>query len=347
LLTPGQGGITVLGEANAQLRYNPYGTLTGYRQRVDDGYVNPQDSRMIPNTFEGLTLRGQPVSKAEWFRYHLGYLWNIKPRNSNDFISIAEQAGVPGDNEGLALSSVTFEPLGPIKKVHLGNYLALDLFNTAFGIAEYERNFTGGRKLGLALQYTDQRAVGDELLGRFSTWSAGARLQHTWSLGDGDAAPKVTMEMAGHVTSDNATIRSPYGNWPGFLSRIQTDFFRAGEKAWGVSVKYEIPLQGTSDNSVEVLRSWSVYLAYTQGTDRLDPATKRSLPTTREVDLDLIYKWERKKSEKQKDTKPENPKDKKPEPLLELRFRNAYVDDGGAELGYQFRLTLNYEVDIL
>jgi hypothetical protein len=242
---------------------------------------------------------------------------------------------------------VTLPPLGPIKKVHLGNYLALNLLNTAFGIAEYERTFSGSRTLGLALQYTDQRGVGDELLGRFNTWSAGARVQHTWSLGD--AAPKVTMEMAGHVTSENATIRSPYGNWPGFLSRIQTDFFRAGEKAWGVSVKYEMPLESKRDNSVEVLRSWSVYLAYTQGTDRLDPTTKRSLPTTREVDLDLIYRWERKKQEKPKDTKPENQKDNKPqkEPILELRFRNAYVDDGGAELGYQFRLTLNYEVDIL
>jgi hypothetical protein len=68
LLTPGQGEIGVFGQAWAALRYKDYAFLRGYRQWIDDGYVNPQDNRMIPNTFEGVTLSG----KFDWVRYNVG-----------------------------------------------------------------------------------------------------------------------------------------------------------------------------------------------------------------------------------------------------------------------------------
>ncbi len=59
--------------------------------------MNPQDNRMVPNTFEAVTLSG----KFEWVSYDVGYVWNIKPRDSNDFISMSRQAGAPGDNQGV------------------------------------------------------------------------------------------------------------------------------------------------------------------------------------------------------------------------------------------------------
>ena len=62
---------------------------------------------MVPNTFEALTLSG----KLDWFRYDVGYLWNIKPRDSNDFISMSRQAGVPGDGDGMVLSAFAFTPI--------------------------------------------------------------------------------------------------------------------------------------------------------------------------------------------------------------------------------------------
>ena len=77
LLKPGQEGYGVLGEAFAALRYKDYAVAKGYRQEVSQGYINRQDNRMTPNTFEGLTLGGKlgPVE------YLGGYLWDIKPRN--------------------------------------------------------------------------------------------------------------------------------------------------------------------------------------------------------------------------------------------------------------------------
>lgn len=311
LLAPGQEEITVLGQAYAQLRYRDYALLTGYRQLVNDGYVNPQDSRMIPNTFEGVTLKGAvgPVG------YDVGYLWSIKPRNSDDFSSMSSQAGAGGNDEPLILSSVTLTPWTPLT-VFLGNYYVPNVFNTAFGEMGYTQPLTRDLDLNVSAQYTDQRSVEDARLGDFSTWNVGGIMRLMWR--------GLTAGAAAHVTDDDASIQTPYGSWPGYLHMIQFDFDQAGETAWSVGAKYDFA--GT-------LLPWqapglSAYLAYVQGTDREDPATGSSLPTTRELDLDVTYKPPAVKG-------------------LQLRLRNAYWDDGGENTGYQLQLIVNYELDLL
>ena len=57
LLAPGQEQITVLGEAFGAIRVLGQ-TVTGYRQLINRPFINPQDSRMMPNTFEAYTLTG-------------------------------------------------------------------------------------------------------------------------------------------------------------------------------------------------------------------------------------------------------------------------------------------------
>ena len=168
LLAPGQEGITVLGQAYGQLRYRDYALLTGYRQMVDDGYVNSQDNRMLPNTFEGVTLKG----KVGFVAYNVGYLWDIKPRNSDEFISMSRQAGGNGPSEGLVLTSLTLTPWKPLN-VYLGNDYVPNVFNTVFGKAEYTHQLTEEWKLQLGLQDTDQRSVGSAQIGDFSTWNVG------------------------------------------------------------------------------------------------------------------------------------------------------------------------------
>jgi hypothetical protein len=103
-----------------------------------------------------------------------------------------------------------------------------------------------------------------------------------------------------------------------------TEFDWANEKAFGDSVKYGfggalLPFQ---------LPGLSVQTLYAQGTDRIDPATRNGLPTTREENLDIIYNVPNVKG-------------------LSLRFRNAYVGRGNAEVVKDFRLIVNYELDLL
>src|SRR5262249_10838957 len=151
-----QDSILVLGQAYAQLRYKEYALLTGYRQLIDEGYLNPQDSRMVPKTFEGVTLKGTigPIG------YNVGYLTAIKLRQENAFPSMAEAAGVVGDhNRGLVLTRLSWEPV-PGLSLYAANYLVPDVFNTAYGYAEYTHNLTTDLSFKTGVQYTNQRSVG-------------------------------------------------------------------------------------------------------------------------------------------------------------------------------------------
>jgi outer membrane porin, OprD family len=55
LLLPGQNSYAVLGRAYGELKYAEY-TATLYRQYIDTPYVNQQDNRMTPNTFEAYRI---------------------------------------------------------------------------------------------------------------------------------------------------------------------------------------------------------------------------------------------------------------------------------------------------
>ena len=311
LLTPGQDAIGVFGEAWAALRYKDYALLKAYRQRIDDGYVNSQDNRMVPNTFQAVTLSGT----FDWLRYNLGYVADIKPRDSNDFIPMSRQAGARGGGEGLVLGSLSLTPIKDLL-IYAGNFYGQETFNTTFVKTEYALALTPDVKLQLGVQYTDQRSVGDERVSDFNTWNVGAGARVLWR--------GLSVGGATHFTSDNESIRSPWGSWPGYLSLQVTDFNRANEKAFGFGVKYDfggtlLPFQ---------VPGLSVHLLYGQGNDRIDPATDRHQPTTYEGNLDIVYNVPAVKG-------------------LSLRFRNAYVGRGNSDTLMDFRMIVNYELDLL
>jgi outer membrane porin, OprD family len=310
LLTPGGDAIGVFGEAWGALRYKEYALLKGYRQRIDDGYVNSQDNRMVPNTFQAITLSGT----FEWLRYNAGYVADIKPRDSNDFIPMSRQAGARGGGEGLVLGSLSLTPIKDLL-IYAGTFYGQETFNTVFGKAEYAHSFTPDLKLQVGVQYTDQRSVGDERLGGFNTWNVGAGARLLWR--------GLSVGAATHFTSDNDSIRSPWGSWPGYLSLQVTDFDRADETAFGLGVKYDF---GGTLLPFKV-PGLSVHLLYAQGTNRIDPVTNGALPTTREGDLDIVYNVPAVKG-------------------LSLRFRNAYVGRGNSDVLQEFRLIVNYEADL-
>ena len=147
-------------------------------------------------------------------------------------------------------------------------------------------------------------------------WTVGAGARAVWR--------GLSVGVATHFTGDDASIRSPWGSWPGYLSLMVTDFDRANEKAFGVGVKYDfggslLPFQ---------LPGFSVHMLYAMGADRIDPATNSSQPNTHEGDLDIIYNVQAVKG-------------------LQLRFRNAYVGRGNGEVVKDFRFIVNYELNLL
>lgn len=313
LLQPPDDSIFVLGQVYGQLRYKEYALLTGGRLLVDDGYVNPNDSRMVPNTFEGATLTGQigPVG------YNVAYLTAMKPRQEEDFQNMAEIAGVQDRNRGLVLTRLAAEPL-PGLSLYAANYLVPDVFNTAYGNADYRHALADDLAFRIGIQYTDQRSTGDEFLDDFQTWNFGLRADLLWR--------GLTMGAAFGVTGDDARLRTPYGAWPGYLAFMETDFNRADEKAWGVGIRYDFNT-GTLLPSLQ-RSGLVVFMRYAEGYDAVDPATNRGLPTNREGNFDVIWNlpWVQ---------------------GLQFRFRTAYTDRGVGRVQQAYRIIVNYDLPLL
>ena len=85
--------------------------MRGYRQLVNQPYINPIDNRMTPNTFEGITAGG----KVGVVEYLAGYLWKIEPRNEDDFIFMSQQAGAAGSVDGVILGRVQVTPVAGLR----------------------------------------------------------------------------------------------------------------------------------------------------------------------------------------------------------------------------------------
>lgn len=309
LLKPGQEGFAVLGEAWARLRYADQ-VLTGYRQAVNVGYVNAQDNRMVPNTFEGAMLDGA----LGHLSYSAGYLTTIKPRAEDDFLSMARQAGAPADaDDGLALLMVRAAPVKGLA-LDAGTFFGVNTFNTAFGQAEYTHPLAEDVALTLGVQYTDQRSLGDELAGAFDTWNVGGRVRLTYRA--------LALEVAAHRTGDGSDIRTPFGVWPGYLSLINKDFDRAGETAVGVRLLYDFARHGVPGLSAAFIAA--------QGTGARVASTRAGAPDRREYDFDVTYAPPR-------------------GPLrgFSLRVRVALVDqDGVPGLLPDIRLIVNYALPL-
>ena len=168
LLGPDQSALLVLGQAYGQLRYQEYALLTGYRQLVNQGYTNPHDDRMIPQTFEGATLGGAlgPVD------YFLGYLTAFKARDSDEFINMAARAGVAKHNRGQWLTSARLARV-PGLDLYLANYLVPDVFNTAYLHAEYKVPLAtrGVASSGSSSPTSAPRAITSSAGSRPGTWA--------------------------------------------------------------------------------------------------------------------------------------------------------------------------------
>src|SRR5262245_61009745 len=241
----------------------------------------------------------------------------MKPRQEDDIQNMAEVAGVQGRDRGLVLTRLSSEPLLGLP-LYGANYLVPDVFNTAYGNADYRRAITEDLAVRIGLQYTDQRSTGSEFLGDFQTWNVGLRADLLWR--------GLTTGAAFGVTGDEASLRTPYGSWPGYLAFMETDFNRADENAWGAGVRYDFGA-GTLLPGLQI-PVLSVFLRYAEGHDRVDPSTNSGLPTTREGNFDVIWNIPWVKG-------------------FQFRFRNALTDRGTGRLQQAYRIIVNYDIPLL
>lgn len=332
LLRPGEEGYSVAGEGFLRLRFKE-ATATLYRQELDFPYVNRSFNRMTPNSFEAYLLRGEHESLGALrdVNWAAGYVRSIRPRFGDEFISMAERAGLTELNQGAAsaaldssegmwMAGIQYRPVYELganrADVGLYNYYVKDVLHITYLATDLQRKLGGDWAVRTQWQVTWQSSAGgDKLIGRsFHTGVFGGRTALS--------TRGATAWLGFSITADGEDIRSPWGTYPGALSMMQSDFNRSGEKAWMIGASYDF-----ADRGVPGL---SGFAQFAQGTGGRDPSGLDRADET-EFDATLDYKIE------QGDLRG-----------LWFRLRGSLLDVEGTEtLGWEVRAIVNFDIPVL
>ena len=268
LLRPGQQEFSVLGQAYLAVRIIDGLNLRLYRQTFDKvPYVNKQDSRMVPNTFEAYSLIGLGLKNTDFIVSHVT---RMKTRNSSSFEYLSEVAGHKGTEKGLTMGGARYKfsqgnDIGAISQY------AWDLWNTVYAETNTTWEPTAETDIRLSLQYTDQRSVGDELDGDFDTYVFGGQVAASYQ--------GAVLTFAFSTTDSENGISNPWGGYPGYLSLMVKDFDRADEDAWLVGFSYDFSSLG--------LEGLSSFFNYANGN------TPAASPDQEEFDLTVDYHFKK------------------------------------------------------
>lgn len=319
LLAPGQHHYNVLGQAYALIRLTENHELSLYRQEYDLPYVNKNDSRMTPNTFEGYNLQGRFDRKGRRpkIEYIGGYIAKMKKRDSDTFMPMGEASGAADEpNRGMIMAGAR---ISPTENFSLGaiNYFVDDVLNIFYTEGNYTWTVSDDLAFRFKGQFTDQRSVGDDLLtgSSFDTQVGGAEAAVSYRGG--------ILRAAFSSTSEEAGIVSPFGSYPGALSLMVNDFNRAGEDAWLVGFSYDFRRIG--------LKGLSAFANFAAGYGARDPMAGVSLPDQKELDVTVDYRM--------------------PEGRFQgfwIRLRGGFVDQKvTGDSVEDYRVIVNYEIPLL
>jgi hypothetical protein len=267
LLAPGQEPITVLGEAFGAVRVLGQ-TITGYRQLVNRPFINPQDSRMVPNTFEAYTLTGA----AEELSYTGGYITKMKVRQSESFVWMSNTAGGTGKQEGVIYAGGTWD-FAKNGYVRLDEQYAVDVFNTFYIDGWYTVALDDTTSLTLGAQYYPQSSVGNAQIGTFSTYGVGVQ--------GAVAYGPVGLQLYYTQTGNGFDTQNPFGEHASYLNLMQVAFNTAGERAWGIGGNVNFAALGAPGLTASAI--------YADGRDRIDDQTGSPLPNRNETNVRVDY----------------------------------------------------------
>ena len=317
LLEPGQSGYTVLGQAYVEIKVVDGVLIDLYRQEYNTPYINKNDNRMTPNTFEGYSIIGRHGGKdgAPAFNWGAGYITKIKERNSDKFVWMSEDAGSTAER-GVVVGGANYAYKG--FSIGAIDYYSEDIINIFYTEGKYTLPLKGPFGLGFAGQWAQQNSTGDDLLtgSNFATNQFGVK---------GDASCSgVLVTLAYTQTAKGADMQNPWGGYPGYTSVQVQDFNRAGETAFMTKVGYDFSRIG--------LQGVTAYALWVHGWNALNRTAGGSTFDQDEYDFDL--QW-RPKMDWLKG--------------LWFRARYAYVEqrDSGHPTINDFRIIVNYDFSLL
>jgi hypothetical protein len=319
LLAPGQEGYTVLGQIYGRVKLVEENFLNIFRYEYNTPFINRNDGRMTPNTFEGYAFQGAAGGKdgSPRLTYGAGYIDKIKTRNDSTFQSMSQAAGAQV-NRGVFAGGLNYSYRG--FEIGAIEYYSPDIINIGYGETNYILKVTDRLGALFAAQFTDQRSVDANLLTGSSFHGTQFGFMTNVSYRNGILTLAYTNTLTG------ANMLSPWGGYPGYTSVQIEDFDRAGEQAFMVKGSLNFARFG--------LEEVTAYALWVHGWSAVNPTTGLSVYQQDEYNFDL--QW-RPKSDFLKG--------------FWLRARYAHVDSReGTASGFpinEIRLIANYDFPLL
>jgi hypothetical protein len=267
ILQTDQQSITVLGEAFGAVRVLGQ-TVTAYRQLINRPFINPQDSRMVPNTFEAYTLSGS----ADQVSYTGGYITKMKVRQSESFVWMSNTAGGTGSQEGVIYAGGTWD-FAKNGYIRMDEQYAVDVFNTFYVDGRYPIAIDDKTSLTLGAQYYPQSSVGDAQIGSFSTYGMGLQAAVTYG--------PVSGQLYYTQTGKGYDTQNPFGDHASYLNLMQVAFNTAGETAWGIGANVNFAELGVPGLTAAAI--------YADGRNRVDASNGSAMPNRNETDVRVDY----------------------------------------------------------
>jgi hypothetical protein len=277
------------------------------RKEYETPYMNKNDTRMTPNTFEGVTAYGSAGGEDGAPKSHFGggYITKIKQRNSDEFVWMSRAAGARADR-GVYVAGGNFEH----KDVSFGaiNYYSQDIINIFYTEAAYGLKLANGNKLKLSAQFSNQGSVGGNLL------TGEAFSNHQWGIKSDLSSGSALFTLAYTDTAGGVDIRNPWSGYPGYTLAQVEEFNHSGESA--------LMLRGSYDFSKHGAAGVSAYALWVHGGGRPAPAFN-------EDEYDLNLQW----------TPTEG---KLKGASFRMRYARVSQRGGGDQAINEFRIIVNY-----
>lgn len=254
LLGPDQTSFSVLGQS--YLKYAKGNTTVKlFRQALDTPFMNQNDIKVIPVTYEAYTVENRDIKELKLMG---SFVTGVKTWNSDHFDTLAYAGGGDNVNRPIVLLGAVYTPADDLT-VQLWNYQLFDFFNTSYFQADKTLAVKDGWTYTLSGQAMAQTDTGNALSGQVKAAMfgilAGART--------GGLLVNAGYTQAAHGTD----FINPYASFPGYTSIMEEDCDLAGEHAWVAHADYDFSHAGAPGFIASVYHTQ----AYVAGGDFLSP----------------------------------------------------------------------------
>lgn len=266
VLAPGQKSFTALGQSYLKYRLGKT-ELTIYRQLIESPFINSNDTRIAPITYEAYTVRD---TSLPGFKFTASQITGIKTQTSTKFISLPETAGYDS-NKSVSMLGTEYQPHDTLK-LQFWNYQAYDFLNTSYFQFDntWKRNDWTYTLSGQAMGQTD---TGNAIAGRIKSAMGGIMA--------GAGTHGATVQIAYTQAANGTDMVNPFASFPGYTSIMEEDCDLDGQKAWLLSFNYDFAAAGLPGLYAET--------DYTQA--YVPSSDEKSFPTQHEINLILRYSF--------------------------------------------------------